>query len=304
MIPPVISIEEAAPNDVTNTFNAETLKTANLGSGDALLAARSSNTLQAESKSNLAGSMVGLAATYDISGSTTATQSAVHLKVTPDEPKQSEFYNVTDSKRLTDRLVNRLNKDITATVGTYDPYPLLWQSAGEVKRKQAVKDVWARTSKRFATINSNLSPGMYTPVPRPFSHTPSAASAFKSSVKRFRMKTPGTSVAPGSYEIDPVHIRHGFAPWVKDVQQNLGRTLEPSISVPWGTPSRLLEKLSNETKEIIKFSEAKKRLDAQIKSNELRKKAEETAGVLNAKVVPAKPLHPFSLQYLVSPTKE
>ncbi|KAL2911669.1 hypothetical protein HK105_208877 [Polyrhizophydium stewartii] len=218
-------------------------------------------------------------------------------------PNESEFvpmfYGIPESTRLTERLVNRHNKDVVATVGSYNPHPLLWETSAQVRRKQAVKDVWGRMTKRFVEKDSKLAPGMYEPQQDPFRRPSGESSSFKSTQERFKSREQGFNVAPGSYEVEHKKVHNGFRPWVKGVQTNLGRVLEPSVQVPWGTPSRLLEKLSVDSSVIPKLTDAKKRLDEQVKSDEMKLKG----GVSPAPVVksaPAKPLHPFSQVYLMS----
>ena len=54
-------------------------------------------------------------------------------------------------------------------------------------------------------------------------------------------------------KIEPLKIRHGFIPWVKDVHKDLKRVIEPPGKTTWATPSKLLEILS--TDEEYKFAD-------------------------------------------------
>ncbi|KAJ8323373.1 hypothetical protein O5D80_008120 [Batrachochytrium dendrobatidis] len=203
-----------------------------------------------------------------------------------------KFYNVPDSDRLNGRWVNQHSIDTNAAVGSYTPFPLLWENASQVRRKQTVKDVWARTSDRFVVKDSKLSPGIYEPHLCIQTNPAGAVSAFKSSQERFRMRATGSNVAPGSYNTEIKKVQHGFTPWIKSVHGDLARIMEPPESVSWGTSSHLLTNLSSKCVLPPKSINVDKKQKNKPPATEVK----ETAGSAG----PAKPLHPFSLTYLVT----
>lgn len=96
---------------------------------------------------------------------------------------EGHTYNLPDSNRLTNRLVNKYNKGIRAEIGSYNPYQNMW---GAVKKKE----VWSK-SERFmqeANANPKLGPGMYNPIYIQHSIIQTAQVSFKSTAARFERK--------------------------------------------------------------------------------------------------------------------
>jgi hypothetical protein len=115
--------------------------------------------------------------------------------------KLPPMYNIKSSQRLTDRLVNPYQRDITATVGTYDPRP-------DSETKKTGKGTWAKMSGRVEQkqFQTHLGPGFYA-----VKETGSSAvtAPFTSQTRRFKYLCP-SHIAPGSYEVNPIHISRGI----------------------------------------------------------------------------------------------
>ncbi|KAJ3251332.1 hypothetical protein HK103_002457 [Boothiomyces macroporosus] len=151
---------------------------------------------------------------------------------------EPHFYKIQESQRLDNRLVNWYHKDVTATVGTYDPYPPTWE-------KTEKKSSWGKKSERFADKSNQiaLGPGSY---PHTDLYTPKpVASSFKSKTIRFK-PPPSNQISPASYNLDSVHSVHTWRPWIETLSSRLGRMLDPPrIKKLSGTESQILQELSN-----------------------------------------------------------
>ncbi|KAH6576456.1 hypothetical protein BASA62_001377 [Batrachochytrium salamandrivorans] len=202
------------------------------------------------------------------------------------------LYHVPESNRLTNRLVNRNNRDIIASVGSYNPYPLIWETKSQAHLKRPIKDMWGKAPGRFVKVDSTLPPGMYDVKPHLVSKITAATSSFKYIGDRFNIRPTESNIAPGQYNIERQKVKHGFTPWIKKIHDELSRTMEPPIPTSWGTSSKLLTDLSTKCAHPKSFDKAKKRLDRSSKPSGI------TPVENTFKAVAIKPAHPFSIEYL------
>jgi hypothetical protein len=50
------------------------------------------------------------------------------------------------------------------------------------------------------------------------------------------------------FKADPIKIQTGFIPWVQAVQSRLGRAIEPSNKIPWGTELGVIDRIGADFK--------------------------------------------------------
>jgi hypothetical protein len=153
----------------------------------------------------------------------------------PETPKEvRKMYRIPSSKRLNSILVNQRHRDITATVGSYNPYPPL--------PKKNFKE-WPIT-KRFTEDQeiTMTGPGYYDPLPPKMKIV---QSPFVSATRRFVEKE-STSIAPGTYNLDEKPVSSVWKPWVVHVSSRLGRLIEKQESkTVVGSESQILMRLTS-----------------------------------------------------------
>jgi hypothetical protein len=100
-----------------------------------------------------------------------------------------------ESLRLKNRLINPYQRDIEATVGSYDPY-----SNTMINEKTTLIN-FSRGAERFrySKGSEDLGPGCYS---NQIESSKSIGSPFSSTTQRFKAVNASNQIAPGSYDVD------------------------------------------------------------------------------------------------------